>query len=110
MPALSRLSARPACSWNAGHRRQRSCRRQGSSVTATIQLTVEVVGQVFGNLQDAPLDLGLFETGHAIEREDRKRQQRQRQGQRKQDEKRPYPLGWQAVNEEAGGHVTWLGP
>ena len=81
--------------------------RSGQSLQSdgrAIHLAVDVISQVFGNLQDAPLDLALFQTCHAVEGEDRKTQQRQRQGQRKQDEKGPQALGWNAVDKEARRH------
>ena len=54
---------------------ERRCRPQGlKSYCCAVQLPVDVACEVFRNLQDAPLDLNLFETGHAIEGEDRKTQ------------------------------------
>ena len=40
-----------------------------------IEFAVNVMRKVFGNLQDAALDLGLFEAGHAIKAIDGKAEQ-----------------------------------
>jgi len=64
---------------------RRGCKRLQRD-SSSLKLTIDVVRQALGYLQDAPLCLRQFQARHTAQSKQRKRQQRRRQAERKEDQ------------------------
>jgi hypothetical protein len=71
-----------------------------------IELAVDVMGKVFCDLEDAPLDFSLLEARHAVEAVDRKPEQWRGKCDGKEDQKGADALRRDTVLEDSCRHVV----
>ena len=89
---------------------KRQGRREGLQYRGgTIDLAVDVMGQVFRDLQNAALYLRLLEPGHPVEGVDGDTQQWRRQDEREQGEEDVDPLRRNSIFEDTRGHAAGSG-
>jgi hypothetical protein len=70
-----------------------------------IELAVDVMGKVFGDLQHAALDLSLLKARHAVQAVEGKAEQRRGKCDGEQDQKGADALGRDTVVEHSCGHL-----